>query len=195
MHCTFTSRPSHLEPRAELALKAGSSGLSKLVSEMRAQLQKLTSSDFTGHHLLQLKKQALVGTLGGGPRQLPAGWPGWPGWLPVMRLPAPLCADCLGTRALLSRRPAPGPGLHPLLRRGRGAGQGPRGGYHGVGLDAPAALLPPCGGLLQGGHGGGHLRLHLGVPGQRAQAGVHAAHGQVLPHAHTGGAGCTWPPA
>lgn len=46
--------------RAEVALKAGSSGLAKLVTEMRAQLMKLTGSDFTGHHLLQLKKQALV---------------------------------------------------------------------------------------------------------------------------------------
>ncbi|KAG2426397.1 hypothetical protein HYH02_014824 [Chlamydomonas schloesseri] len=46
--------------KAEVALKAGSSGLAKLVTEMRAQLMKLTGSDFTGHHLLQLKKQALV---------------------------------------------------------------------------------------------------------------------------------------
>ncbi len=43
-----------------MALKAGSGGLSKLVADMRAQLTKLTQSDFTGHHLLQLKKQALV---------------------------------------------------------------------------------------------------------------------------------------
>nr|BBC28429.1 cytoplasmic dynein 1b heavy chain [Yamagishiella unicocca] len=46
--------------KAELALKAGPSGLAKLVTEMRAQLQKMCVSDFTGHHLLQLKKQALV---------------------------------------------------------------------------------------------------------------------------------------
>ena len=30
------------------------------------------------------------------------------------------------------------------------------------------------------------LRLHLRVPGQRAAAGAHAAHGQVLPHPHAG---------
>nr|ADI46856.1 DHC1bf [Volvox carteri f. nagariensis] len=46
--------------KAELALKAGAAGLAKLVADIRMQLQKLTSSDFTGHHLLQLKKQALV---------------------------------------------------------------------------------------------------------------------------------------
>ncbi|GLI62890.1 cytoplasmic dynein 1b heavy chain [Volvox africanus] len=46
--------------KTEVALKTGSSGLAKLMGEMRTQLQKLTSSDFTGHHLLQLKKQALV---------------------------------------------------------------------------------------------------------------------------------------
>ncbi|GFR50179.1 hypothetical protein Agub_g12346, partial [Astrephomene gubernaculifera] len=46
--------------KAEVALKAGAAGLGKLVTDMRAQLHKLTSSDFTGHHLLQLKKQALV---------------------------------------------------------------------------------------------------------------------------------------
>nr|ADI46936.1 DHC1bm [Volvox carteri f. nagariensis] len=46
--------------RSETALKAGSSGLARLVADMRAQLQKLTGSDLAGHHLLQLKKQALV---------------------------------------------------------------------------------------------------------------------------------------
>nr|BCL66104.1 cytoplasmic dynein 1b heavy chain [Volvox africanus] len=46
--------------KAEMALKTGQSGMVKLVADMRTQLQKLTSSDFTGHHLLQLKKQALV---------------------------------------------------------------------------------------------------------------------------------------
>ncbi|KXZ45909.1 DHC7 protein [Gonium pectorale] len=49
--------------KAEVALKAGASGVKKLVTEMRAQLNKLTASDFTGHHLLQLKKQALVRVL------------------------------------------------------------------------------------------------------------------------------------
>ncbi|KAG2486208.1 hypothetical protein HYH03_015170 [Edaphochlamys debaryana] len=46
--------------KSEIALKAGPSGLAKLVTEMRQQLSKMAGSDFTGHNLLQLKKQALV---------------------------------------------------------------------------------------------------------------------------------------
>lgn len=120
--------------RAEVAIKGGSSGLAKFVADMRQQLTKLTQSDFTGHNLLQLKKQALVG-----------GWPGsWAPDLPsgVVAAAAPAAAlDCVGVWGAFLRFPplqractcllhwhtlvrlSPGipplapPGLHPAFPR------------------------------------------------------------------------------
>lgn len=43
------------QPRAEAAIKAGT--LNRLASDLRAQLAQLARTDYTGHALLQAKKQ------------------------------------------------------------------------------------------------------------------------------------------
>ena len=59
LHRTHTHTVTRTH-RAEVAIKGGSAGLQKFVGDMRAQLTQMCQSDFTGHALLQLKKQALV---------------------------------------------------------------------------------------------------------------------------------------